>query len=84
MLMVVVGGLVNSLRNFNSETNQISIASLAQSANSNLAVDGIPLYSGSPSASELDLASTSPAITTSIIETRIGSPVASASLVFLH
>ena len=83
MLMVIVGGLVNSLRNFNSETNQISIASIAQSANSALVVEGIPFYSGSPSAPELDLASTSPAITTSIIEPRIGSPAASGSLVFL-
>ncbi len=57
MLMVIVGGLVNSLRNFNSETNQISIASLVQSTNSALAVDGIPFYGGSPSAPELNSAS---------------------------
>lgn len=54
---LILGAVNSTLSNFRYEMNPVSRASIVQSANSALVVGGIPLYSRSPSVSELNLAS---------------------------
>ena len=54
---LILGAVNSTLSNFRYEMNPVSRASIVQSANSALVVEGIPLYSVTPFAPELNSAS---------------------------